>query len=84
MKVNILPDYLSLSIWLVGSIFILKNYLGYADVGGFCLGWAPGCLPMELINIGFGVILLAWTLLILGINLLFKYLRSRKTKSATK
>lgn len=84
MKVNILLGYIPFFTWLIGFLLILKNYLDYAIAGGFCLGWAPGCLPMELVNIIFGVIFLAWTLFIWIMAILFKYLRSRKSKPTTK
>jgi hypothetical protein len=75
---------LSIFIWLGFAVLIGKIYLDFVSAGGFCLGWAPGCLSVETINLVFISILALWTLLIIGINFLLKYFRSRKIKPSTK
>lgn len=68
-------------IWFIGLCLILLFYLmeGIQVCGGVLCGL------FALVGIGFYVTALTiWTLVILGINLLLKHLRSRKIKSATK
>ena len=68
-------------LWLIGFLLILASYLseGFKTCGDIL------CLAIPLIGIAFYVIgLVLWTLLILGINLLLKHLRSRKIKPSAK